>query len=71
MVPVNKSEFCQLNDERYVLPDGIYSLPFRHKDLEEIPKFKENLNTTPQDLIKNNEKELLPYEQKFLKKMNE
>ena len=45
-------------------PDGICSLQCGHKDLEEITKFKENLNIAPKDLIKNYEKELLSYEQK-------
>ena len=46
MVTVEKPGFGQLNDKRYILPDGICSLPYGHKDLEEISKFKENLNTT-------------------------
>ena len=49
-------------------PDGICSLPCGHKDLEEITKFKENLNIAPQDLIKNYEKELFSYEQKTFEK---
>ena len=34
MVTVEKAKFGQLNDKRYVLPDGISSLPYGHKDLE-------------------------------------
>ena len=48
MVTVEKSEFGQLNNKRYVLPDGICSLPYGHKDLEEITNFKYKLDTTPQ-----------------------
>ena len=40
MVTVEKAEFGQLNDERYVLTDGISSLPYGHKDLEYIENFK-------------------------------
>ena len=40
MVTVEKAEFGQLNDKRYVLPDGISSLPYEHKDLEYIEDFK-------------------------------
>ena len=39
MVAIAKCEFGQLDDKRYILPDGISSLPYRHKDL----KFIENL----------------------------
>ena len=46
MATVEKPGFVQLNDKRYVLPDGICSLPYGHKYLEKITKFKENLNAT-------------------------
>ena len=38
MVTVGKCEFGQLSDKRYVHPDGIFSLPYGHKDLEEKGK---------------------------------
>ena len=62
MVTIEKSELGQLNDKWYVLPDGICSLPYEHKDLKEITNFKYKLNTTPQKLIKEHELELLKYE---------
>ena len=40
MVTVEKAEFGQLNDKRYVMTDGISSLPYGHKDLEYIENFK-------------------------------
>ena len=36
MVTIEKSEFGQLNDRRYILPDGICFLPYRHPDLKEL-----------------------------------
>ena len=30
MVTIEKSEFGQLNDKRYILPDGKGSLPYGH-----------------------------------------
>ena len=30
MVTIEKSEFGQLKDKRYILPDGKSSLPYRH-----------------------------------------
>ena len=38
MVTVEKCEFGQLSDKRYVHPDGVFSLPYGHKDLEEKGK---------------------------------
>ena len=40
MVTLEKCEFGQLNDKRYILPDGISSLPYGHKDLTSIENFK-------------------------------
>ena len=40
MVRVEKAEFGQLNDKRYVLPDGISSAPYGHKDFQYIENFK-------------------------------
>ena len=33
MVTIEKTEFGQLNDKRYILPDGISSFSYEHKDL--------------------------------------
>ena len=40
MVTIEKCEFGQLNDKQYILPDGISSLPYGHKDLTFIENFK-------------------------------
>ena len=68
MVTVEKAEFGQLNDKRYVLPDGISSLPYGHKDLEYIENFKcETLgNLTAQKIIQHHENNLLRFEQGIL-----
>ena len=63
MVTIEKSEFGQLNDKRSVLCDGISSLPYRHKDLIPIEKFKKGIKLMPQSLIKNHENNLLRFEQ--------
>ena len=43
MVTINKSEFGQLNDKRYILPDRSSSFPYRHLTLSHIESFKETL----------------------------
>ena len=43
MVTIDKSEFGQLNNTRYILPDRISSLPNRHLALSHIETFKESL----------------------------
>ena len=45
MVTIEKSEFGQLNDKRYLSCDGISSLPYGHQDLSAITEFKDSLNT--------------------------
>ena len=37
---VTKSNFSQMNDKRFYIPNGIVSLPFRHPVLAEIDDFK-------------------------------
>lgn len=66
MVTIEKCEFGQLNDKRYILPDGICSLSYGHFDLKELTNNKGRLMTTPQGLIKNHEKKLLELEHKLL-----
>ena len=68
MITVEKAEFGQLNDKRYVLPDGISSLPSGHKDLEYIENFKcETLgNLTAQKIIQHHKNNLLRFEQGIL-----
>ena len=43
MVTIEKFEFAQLNDKRYVLPDGTSSLPYCHKHLTFVENFKKSL----------------------------
>ena len=52
MVTIEKSEFGQLSDKRYLTCDVISPLPYGHQDLNAITEFKDSLNLTPQDLIK-------------------
>ena len=52
MVTIEKSEFGQLSDKRYLTCDVISSLPYGHQDLNAITEFKDSLNLTPQYLIK-------------------
>ena len=68
MVTVEKAEFGQLNDKRYVLLDGVFSLPCRHKDLDFIENFKcESLGRlTAQKIIQYHENNLLRFEQGIL-----
>ena len=68
MATVEKAEFGQLNNKRYVLPDGISSLPYGHKNLEYIENFKcETLgNLTAQKVIQHHENNLLRFEQGIL-----
>ena len=47
MVTIEKCEFGQLNDKRYILPDGICSLSYGHFDLKELANNKGRLMTTP------------------------
>ena len=37
---VVKTKFSQLNNKRFYFPDGIVSLPFGHKNLQQIDQFK-------------------------------
>lgn len=39
MITIEKSEFGQLNDKTYILPDGNSSLPYGHKDLGYLENF--------------------------------
>ena len=53
MVTIDKSEFGQLDDKRYILPDGISSLPYGHLTLSHIESFKEPLfPLNPEKIIK-------------------
>ena len=37
---IKKNKFAQLNNKRFYFPNGIISLPFGHKYLEEIENYK-------------------------------
>ena len=66
MVTTEKCEFGQLNDKRYILPDGISSLPYGHKDLKFIENFKDEISLTPEKLIKYHMDNLLRFEKGIL-----
>ena len=66
MVTIETCEFGQLNDKRYILPDGISSLPYGHKDLKFIENFKDEISLTPEKLIKYHRDNLLMFEQGIL-----
>ena len=63
MVTTEKAEFGQLNDKRYVLPDGISSLLYGHKDLEYINEYR---NLTARKIMQHHENNLLRFEQGIL-----
>ena len=63
MVTIDKCEFGQLNYKRYILPGGISSLPYGHKDLKFIENFKDKISLTPETLIKYHKENLLRFEQ--------
>ena len=65
LVTVEKAELGQLNDKRYVLPDGISSLAYGQNDLDFIENFKyETLGSlTARKIIQYYENNLLRFEQ--------
>ena len=64
MVTINKSEFGQLNDKRYVLPDRISSFPYKHLALSHIESFKETLfPLNAEKIITHHKYNLLRFEQ--------
>ena len=66
MVTIEKCEFGQLNDKRYILPDGISSLPYGHRDLTFIENFKDEICLTPEKLAKYYQDNLLRSDQGIL-----
>ena len=66
MVIIEKCEFRQLNDKRYILPDNISFLPYGHKDLNFIENFKYEKSLTPEKLVKYHKDNLLRFEQGIL-----
>ena len=66
MVTSDKSEFGQLNDKRYILPDGMSSLQYGHLALSHIESFKESLfPLNPEKIIKYHKYNLLRFEQEI------
>ena len=65
---IQKCEFGQLNDKRYVFPDGISSLPYGHLHLREIENFKCNdlCNLSAQKIIQYHEDNLIRFEHNIL-----
>ena len=67
MVMIDKSNFGQLNDKRYILPDGMSSLPYGHINLSYIEACKESLfSLNPEKIIKYHKYNLLRFEQGIL-----
>ena len=66
MVTIEKCEFGQLNDKRYILPDGISSLSYGHRDLTFIENFKDEISLTPEKLAKYYQDNLLRSDQGIL-----
>ena len=66
MVTIEKCEFRQLNDKKYILPNGISSLPYGHKDAKFIKNFKDEISFSPEELIKYHKDNLLKFEQGIL-----
>ena len=65
---IQKCEFGQLNDKRYVFPDGISSLPYGHLHLREIENFKCNdlCDLSAQKIIQYHEDNLIRFEHNIL-----
>ena len=51
MVTIEMCEFGQFNNKRYILPDGISSLPYEHKDIKFIENFKDEISLTTENLL--------------------
>ena len=64
---VVKTKFSQLNDKRFYFPDGIVSLPFGHKNLKEIDKFKQEKGQKIEKHFYEEKKVLFDMEKKALK----
>lgn len=56
LVTIEKCEFRQLKAKRYILPHSFCCCPYGHSDLKQLTNYKDRLMITPQDLIKNHEK---------------
>ena len=63
MVTIEICEFGQLNDKRYILPDGISSFPYGHKDIKFIENFKDEIFLAPEKLVEYLKDNLLRSEQ--------
>ena len=66
MVTIENFKFGQLSNKRYVLPDGISSLLYGHKDLTFIESFKDELSFIPEKLIKFHWGNLIRFERGIL-----
>ena len=66
MVTIEKCEFRQLKDKRYIFPDGISSLPYGHNGLNFIESFKDEISLTSEKLIKYHKDNSLRFEQGIL-----
>ena len=62
MVTVKKSQFAGFNDKRVYFYDGIVSLPFGHRLLEEVRKEKKRFEKSIHQVINEKKLELLKTE---------
>ena len=70
METIEKCEIGQLNDKRYVFPNGISSLPYGHKHLRDLENFKSQTlcNLSAQKIIQFHEHNLIRLEHAILER---
>ena len=66
MMTIDKCKFGQLNDKRYILPDGMSSLPYGYRDIKFIKNFKDSISLTPEKLTKHHKNNLLRFKYSIL-----
>ena len=67
---IKKNKFAQLNNKRFYFPNGIISLPFGHKYLEEIENYKNEKGQNWKVLLERKRK-IIRIREWMLKKNNE
>ena len=65
---IEKSEFAQMNDERYYFTDRIVSLPFSHTCLHELFNLKEIKSNEIESLLQKERHKLIRMEKVSLEK---
>ena len=64
---VVKTKFSQLNNKRFYFPDGIVSLPFSHKNLQQIDHFKREKGQKIEKYFREEKEVLFKMEKEVLK----